>query len=423
MNLLETLSSVLRDKRGAVAVLLMAIMGSFILIIGVLIAASASASGKSYSDATLQLSGKSILSEYDRKLLDEYGLLCFRGDEREMEKKLKYYANASFDPHSAAYSFITSNKKRVDMLNLRMNSMVVNLKEYSMLNVDLYEDQIKKGLAGNLVKKEGRNKTDKKNNRTLRNEIVIDSLPSFGYKSGIFPTLDTIKNIPDWGQVKNSTTGKFASNEYIMITFKHANEGNLNKETFFNNEIEYILEGKMGDDDNYRGVITKIIAMRFALNSAYLITDPQKMAEITKLAAPAAVAAGIGMAVAEAAIFAAWVTAETENDIKLLEDGHKVSLVKTRTNWALNNLEDIVNDVVSKDAVKPSNKDGQSYSDYLRILLYLMDREAKLLRMMDLTQINMKGTYYREFLIKEYYAGFRFNAKIKGDEFDYVQQY
>lgn len=419
----QSIKRILSEKTGAVAVLLMCIIGSFILIIGILIAASVSASGKSYADATLQISGKSILSEYDRKLLDEYGLLCFRGDETNIEKKLKFYANASFDSKRIEYVGLSSSKNKTKLLKLNMTDMDVMLKEYSMVNVDLYEKQIKEALKTTITDKSTRTENDKEKNRTLKNEVIIDSLPSAGYKGNVLPSLDDVRNLPEWEKVKNATTGKFARVEYVMKMFKHANKGNLDKDTFFNNEIEYILEGKHSDDANYSGVKIKIYAVRMTLNTAHIIANPKKMEEVTVLAAPAAAAAGIGMLAAEAAIIGTWAAAETENDIDLLEAGHNVAMVKTDSQWALNNPKAIVDGVSREKGVLPLSKNGQDYGDYLRVFLYLEDREAMLLRMMDLTQINMKGTYYRDFLLKEHFSGFRFNTVIKGDKFNYVQQY
>ena len=417
--MLQRIRKILSQKKGAVAVLLMCIMGSFILIISVLVAASVSASGKSYADAAFQLSGKSILSEYDRKLLDEYGLLCFRGDETDIKNKIKYYTNGSFDKNQVIYSGLTSNKDRVDLMKMNLSDVDVTLKEYSMVNVDLYEDQIKEALKTTLFKDKKRIVSDNNDGRILKNEIVIESLPSSGYEKSFFPDFTDAANIPSWEEVKNRSTNKFARCEYALNVFKYANGGGLDKKTFFNNEIEYILEGKLSDKKNYAAVKAKLITMRYSLNAVYLLTDKAKMAMITAHAA----ATGPATPAAQAIIFAAWVAAETDNDIGLLEKGDNVALLKTSANWALNDIVKVMEELSSENVVNPGSKNGLSYNDYLRLLLYSSNREVTLLRMMDLTQINMKGVYYRDFLLKEYYAGFRFKSVVKGDGFNYVQHY
>lgn len=420
--MVRSIINILKQKDGAVAVLLMCIMGSLILIISVLVAASVAASGKSYADATLQLSGKSILSEYDKKLLSEYGLLCFRGDERDIEDKLLFYANGSFNDDRFEYSYLSSNKDKIKLLKLNMESADVTLKEYSMVNVDLYEDQIKDAMKMNFLTKVKRSEHDSEEGRTLKNEIVIDSLPSAGYKGRIFPNLEDITNIPAWEDIKNSTTGKMASVAYIMKVFKYANQGDLPKETFFNNEVEYILEGKFSDKANYDSVKLKLSAIRLTLNTIHITKSKSKMAAVEVLSAAAAFAE-VPPAAAKALIIGTWAAAEAKNDIDLLEDGENVAMIKTNKNWALNDPAKIIDGVTLEKGIKPKNTSGQSYEDYLKVLLSIEDRETMLLRMMDLTQINMKGTYYEDFLLKEHFAGFRFNTTIKGDNFNYVQQY
>jgi hypothetical protein len=169
--------------------------------------------------------------------------------------------------------------------------------------------------------------------------------------------------------------------------------------------------------------MNEIKAIRFVLNNISIFTDPAKMDKVSEMAAPAALAAGIGEAVAAAIIIEAWVAAETTNDVKLLKAGKNVALYKTHNTWALYNIEEIYEGVFSGEMVEPADHSGQDYKDYLRILLFFMDRETKLLRMMDLIQINMKGTYDSAFSLREYYTGYRFTVNVKGDRFEYTQRY
>jgi hypothetical protein len=71
----------------------------------------------------------------------------------------------------------------------------------------------------------------------------------------------------------------------------------------------------------------------------------------------------------------------------------------------------------------PANGSGQSYEDYLRVLLFIMDRETKLLRVMDLIQIDMKAHYNKEFLLREYNTGYRFSVVAAGETFEYTERY
>ncbi|MDR0570910.1 MAG: DUF5702 domain-containing protein [Clostridiales Family XIII bacterium] len=61
--------------------------------------------------------------------------------------------------------------------------------------------------------------------------------------------------------------------------------------------------------------------------------------------------------------------------------------------------------------------------DYLRVFLFFTPRETKLLRAMDLIQLNMKMDYYGDFLMQEHYAGVRYQVKLNGDSHAYEQKY
>ena len=130
---------------------------------------------------------------------------------------------------------------------------------------------------------------------------------------------------------------------------------------------------------------------------------------------------------AKAGVMAAWTAAETGNDMRLLENGDKVAIFKTSSQWATHDIVTIANgwvaEIVLKDPVYAEDRSGQSYRDYLRLMLYIMDRETKLLRIMDLIQINLKGTYNGEFLMREHYSGFRFECSVDGEHYAYEETY
>jgi hypothetical protein len=72
---------------------------------------------------------------------------------------------------------------------------------------------------------------------------------------------------------------------------------------------------------------------------------------------------------------------------------------------------------------RPADRSGLSYRDYLRLFLYFTSRETRLLRAMDIIQINMKAGYYYDFLIQEHYTGLRYSLKMNGDIYNYTQRY
>ena len=162
------------------------------------------------------------------------------------------------------------------------------------------------------------------------------------------------------------------------------------------------------------------------LNLYYLYTCPQK--RDSALALAQTFTPGATAFLTQAAILETWAFVEAYNDVKLLNDGRAVPLLKGDSNWALS-LENIFNqDAESlKDEeiryILPQVIEGEDYENYLRVLLCGVPEETKLLRIMDLIQINMKYNYCDYFLIKDYYCGLNYNLRVNGIEYEFEDSY
>jgi hypothetical protein len=226
-----------------------------------------------------------------------------------------------------------------------------------------------------------------------------------------------------------------AADQYVLSVFSnHASTAAPLEGHFFRNEAEYVIEGGESDSGNYKGVKTKLTFLRFAMNCEHIATDKEKQ----KILAELSEAGGPYEGAALAGLISGWAAAETHNDLLRLDAGEKVALIKTARQWALNDpvgifkslgdsLAEVGGSIFDYDytgeAVEPEDKGGWDYAHYLRLLLFLTDRRAKLLRIEDLIQINMKGTYRSDFLMREYYTGFSFDAVVDGDGFHYEEKY
>lgn len=414
---------VLQSRRGSAAVFLTVILAAMLIAIGFFIHAAAEAAGRSYADAVLETAGRSVLSEYDVQLQKRYGIFAVHTDEGQAESKIRYYSEYSF--HENAGKEILRRRTYKDLLRLHLDDIQVDLKGYALIDADLFEKQIledmKTGIFRSLRQKE-RSESKESENRILKNEKIIVSLPSNGYQASFLENMKSIteKGLPDMKEVLDRTKDRYLVDEYILKRFYNHSYGNDNGDTFFRNEAEYILKGNFNDASNYREVRMDLFLMRNVLNLAHIINDRQKMEKIKAVAAVLSLIKGeeVGIGV----ITEAWAAAESENDLRLLEAGKEVALVKGGDNWAVplsNTLEYIWKD----DYYTPSDENGYDYENYLRILLYLEDREEKLLRCMDLIQMNLKGSYYSDFDIKEYYCGFQCEAVVQGNRFYYEQKY
>ncbi len=204
-----------------------------------------------------------------------------------------------------------------------------------------------------------------------------------------------------------------------MMHFKNAQNQNTGKETFFLNEAEYILKGKMSDEDNRKAFRGDLLLLRNVPNLIFIYGDPVKKAELT--AAAALITPGPGAIITQLILAEAWALAESENDVRLLEHGKKVPIYKTSITWAVD-LQSIV-DNKEVEYIDTKSTTGLTYQGYLQVFLFFQDKSTQLTRVMDLIQINMQGNYDGSFLIRDYNLGFDFKAKIDGREYAYKHKY
>lgn len=142
-------------------------------------------------------------------------------------------------------------------------------------------------------------------------------------------------------------------------------------------EVEYMLGGKESDRDNLDKVVKKLLLVREAVNTASILGDSEKQAEIT--AASASIAALLMLPAAEPVVrlllSAGWAFAESLVDVRALLAGKKVPMVKTAETWQVS-LASIPALLApgGLDALGRDAEGGLSYRDYLRGFLLLGNR-------------------------------------------------
>ena len=125
-----------------------------------------------------------------------------------------------------------------------------------------------------------------------------------------------------------------------------------------------------------------------------------------------------------------WAFAEAENDIAILYDNKSVALLKGDSNWAVS-LENAVGQAdfegnaesETRRYIRPESMEGADYEDYLRILMNTVPERIRILRAMDLIQINMKYLYCDYFRIQDYYVGLRYNFIVNNKEHLFEETY
>lgn len=409
------------NKRGSTSIFLLFILIAMVMLTAVLIYAAKRAAFTSYCDGLLHLAGKSVLSEFDLELKERYGLFAFERTGQEVAQMVTADTDYALDPGDRA----GLKEFQVDFGSQRLgNGAVLKEQILAHMRFALRNHALDHVLGGkkrdedNKVKEERRER-----DRTLRNQKIIKSLPSFplrGSGPGFVAWIEQVKSqLGDLSAIFDKTKDTYMVDRYILENFKNAQGGDVPYDTFFSNEVEYILEGDHSNKENYRQVRQGILLFRSGFNAAHLYLDGEKQAKT--LAAAEILTPGPAAVLTQAAIIGTWSLAEAENDARLLEKGRPVALFKDKTTWATD-LDAVLKDLDHGCIDTGSNK-GLSYEDHLMVFLHFQNETLKLARIMDLIQINMKGTYERDFLIKTHNGGFQMKAKVNGKERSYGFKY
>ena len=73
--------------------------------------------------------------------------------------------------------------------------------------------------------------------------------------------------------------------------------------------------------------------------------------------------------------------------------------------------------------VDKDNPHGENYEDYLSLMACLVDEQVRILRMLDIMQINMKDQYYSGFRMENYHGGIDASITVNGEEYAVRKEY
>ena len=210
------------------------------------------------------------------------------------------------------------------------------------------------------------------------------------------------------------------------------------------NEWEYVIKGSTDDEENYRAIRQRLFIARNALNLAAIYKDPAKVETIAAVAE--AITPGPLGAVTQLLIAEAWAALETEEDLEDLYHDRRVPVLKSPEQWKTDlwsvlgsdKVRDKLDDESKKLLDEKQNelsglsgkvqtvaqfKYGLNYDEYLLIMIASLNDNIRLLRIMDLIQINMKYRYYADFNMMEYYTGVRFTIEANGKNHEFEDAY
>lgn len=392
----------MKSRRGSYTVFLMILFSSVLILIFTVIKVSASDSISSTVNHFGRLWGTSILAEYDLALQKRYCLYGFHGEPTLTAEKLDHFAEYSFQGKSY----------------MAYDGAVCSMDGYELTNPEILKGQIAEAvLLQNRPEPVYRTEeAEETGTRVITSRWILENLPSYGRKDELNVS-EAASRIKD-GLTLESAAVTTAVNQYILTCFRHCCSGDVLGSTYFRNEVEYILTGQADDSRSKRGVRQKLVLLRNILNLTYLYSSPEKREAAITLAA--VLTPGPEAVLTQTALMELWAFAEAENDVNLLYAGEKVPFLKQDRNWALT-LENAMN--TQEGPVHPASVEGNTYEGYLRVLLSLLSEETRLLRVMDLIQINMKYLYDGAFRLEEYCTGLQFTLKVNGREYEFEESY
>ncbi len=431
------------NKKGSSTVFMTMIIVTFMMMILISINISRRLVIKSQTESFGRVWSKAILSEYDIHLFEDYNLLAFKGNDQEISERLSRYFKYSFEGR----------------MKSKLKDAKVSLSGYEMRDPKNFKRSIENSLKAETLDTiiNGNSRVNRENNgsgevsesdesgRKIGNVLVLDTLPSRGVTSGpdVSNAIETLKQKDVFDKLKDKGIGTAGE---LMFIYKNLDSHLKTAEkgqTYFTNEWEYIVHGKPDDMANYTSCRRKIFMIRNGLNLASLKGDPTKMSIIS--AAAAAITPGPAALATEILLMELWAAAESEYDVQTLVQGGKVPVMKTGETWktdlsiilngdklknsldedALKNLNKNKADIINMDGAKSGSEDGygNGYEDYILLLMFLVNENTRVLRTMDLVQINMKYRYYEDFNFAEYYTGLSFSLRINNYEYQIKDKY
>ena len=429
------------NKKGSSAVLTAIMFLGFALCIAAAIGVSRRLVVSSECEAFGRVWTKAVLSEYDVHLLEDYSLMAFFGNDSDVTAKLNAYLDYSASG-------------RLDAVITGANA---DLTGYELGDPDNFRKALRLGFVTNaaseLLNGHGRTFRDldskdgyDEEGRVINDRVVLDTLPSGGAGGAV--SADTLtenaKNIGDESALRNRIAASGA--EMLMIESKFNNHVTAadDKEHFFVNEWEYIIRGSPDDEVNYRACRRRLFLCRNALNLVSLYRDPAKVEMV--IAVAEAITPGPLGALTQVIVAEAWAALETEVDLNDLYSDGRVPVLKTPEQWKTGLGAVLDSDDVRKKLDEESRenldekkgelsgisgslgnavqiKEGLNYDEYMMVMILAMNGNTRLLRIMDLVQINMKLRYYRDFNLMEYYTGTRFTIDANGRTYVFEDSY
>lgn len=386
----------------------------------------------------------SLFSMYDSELFEEFGLMLLNIDELEDNKDpkivLREYLILNLNSrknnmfmYGNLYNGEDSSAEIEDMVFVTENEgelfarSVLEFMKYRTIGValDTVNEQLNDIKAGEETKKEA-DEGQKKADEDLKERLsAVETDKKSEYEEAIKESwIDKIEQIRTEGWLSFVMPFEQAASTYIVddislpsrwrttnLTWYHSAVSEMEEKLLFNEylmehcrsfssvkaskgmsyEIEYVLNGGVSDKENLKMTVNSMLMLREMMNLMSAIKSPLLSAQAETAASALVGWTGIYpvVKVTQIAMLTGWSFAEAIIDVRTLLGGGRIPLIKSEENWELS--IDQMADFIEKDnRMIAENEEGLVYDDYLKLLLYMLDRNDRRYRTMDVIQLRMK---------------------------------
>ncbi len=178
--------------------------------------------------------------------------------------------------------------------------------------------------------------------------------------------------------------------EYVFEKMSHYSS--VKKQGILDYEIEYLLGGDGSDYTNLSSVVKQLLLLREGSNLLYLASDKEKMSLIKEFSTAVALLTLCPEVepILTASIVAAWSYIESKEDVRILLDGGKIPLFKTKSTWNTD-LDSAISLSFFSSAQKEC-EEGMGYEEYLKLLFLFSEDRNLTYRALDIIEMNVRNT-------------------------------
>lgn len=298
------------------------------------------------------------------------------------------------------------NKIEEEELNVSGNS------KENWVNIgEEIEQQINNLTVNTPTREDEKNKNIYENAKELFEKSVLSMV--IQDTSNISSSAIADSNLPSKKESNKKDSIDNMSDKAKLIMYGGLKFGNyhaVKKKSALSYELEYIIAGKDNDRSNLTATIEQMVGIRNVAAIGYLITDQEKLTQLSAIASSATAVIGLPFLepVIKGILMEAWALAEAVNDVKIIMAGEKIDILKKRGNWKTS-LQNLSSEKVSGS----QKKSAVNYEQFCYLLMMKQDIHIIALRMLDLIQVNIKKNYHGSFDIHQCICGFQITARYE----------